>query len=643
VRSVAALRQNARMASTRKLLAALLSAALLTGGVTACSSDDGPQSVVDEFLAGWRSGNLDKVGLVKPAGDKLASSAVVEEIKALSGVFNQTTPTLTSKKVDVIESNATAEVAVSQPLPDGAAWEYTTSFRLTKAKDSWVVLWEPAVVHPKLNSGDRLETRRIAATRGGVLDGKGQELVKLRPVVVIGLVPQEVKDLDKVVSELGAVLAPLGITVTDLPARMAAAKPDHFVEVVTLRLEDYTPIRDRVRALAGTRFREEQRMLAPSRTFATPLLGTVGPVTKEIMDANPNAYVVGQQAGLGGLQRQYDERLRGKAGMKIVASRKAPDGTTQDNVLHTFEAQNGSALKLTLDPGIQAAAEQAMNGTGQRAAVVAIRISDGQIVAVANNRAENLAFNAQVPPGSIFKAVSALGLLDAGKVTADQIVPCPQFFSVEGRQFKNSENFELGPVPFHTDFAKSCNTAFAALAPQLGPTGLAAAGATLGLGQQWDLGTPAFTGKVSQNGNATEQAAASFGQGQTIVSPVSMAGVAAAIARGQWKQPTLLLDPAPAKPAADGPQLKPTSVEPLRAMMREVVTAGTATQLAGTPNGAVHGKTGTAEYDNNPANTHAWFIGWQNDIAFAIFVEQGTSPASTAVPITDRFLRALPR
>ena len=74
-----------------------------------------------------------------------------------------------------------------------------------------------------------------------------------------------------------------------------------------------------------------------------------------------------------------------------------------------------------------------------------------------------------------------------------------------------------------------------------------------------------------------------------------------------------------------------------------MVTVGTATALADVPGDPVHGKTGTAEYDNNPKNTHAWFVGWQGDVAFAVFVEKGGASTDTAVPIAERFLRALPR
>jgi cell division protein FtsI/penicillin-binding protein 2 len=271
-------------------------------------------------------------------------------------------------------------------------------------------------------------------------------------------------------------------------------------------------------------------------------------------------------------------------------------------------------------------------------------VTDGAVLAAANGPdggAENLAFTAQVPPGSTFKMVSALGLLDAGAVTLDAKVDCPKVFTVEGRSFRNADNFALGNVPFRTDFAKSCNTAFARLAPRLGPDGLAKAGAALGLGGAWDLGVQAFSGKVSTGGAAPERAAAAFGQGTTVVSPLAMASATAAVAGGRWQQPKLLLDPAPASAAAPGPQLRATSVQPLKTMMREVVQVGTGKALLDVPGGPVYGKTGTAEYDDNPAHTHAWFVGWQGDVAFAVFVEKGGSSTSSAVPIAERFLRAL--
>jgi cell division protein FtsI/penicillin-binding protein 2 len=111
------------------------------------------------------------------------------------------------------------------------------------------------------------------------------------------------------------------------------------------------------------------------------------------------------------------------------------------------------------------------------------------------------------------------------------------------------------------------------------------------------------------------------------------------VARGSWSQPALFPTlpagaPAPnpdqAPPPANGTALRPASVAALRAMMREVVTAGTATALGDVPGGQVQVKTGTAEYDNNPAHTHAWTIGYRAT-SFAVFVDRRFQ-LNTAVP-----------
>jgi cell division protein FtsI/penicillin-binding protein 2 len=80
----------------------------------------------------------------------------------------------------------------------------------------------------------------------------------------------------------------------------------------------------------------------------------------------------------------------------------------------------------------------------------------------------------------------------------------------------------------------------------------------------------------------------------------------------------------------------------LRDMMRAVVTSGTATPLATLPGPPVFGKTGTAEYGTaTPPRAHAWFMGYRGDLAFAVFVQDGQSSHTSAVPMARAFLAAL--
>ncbi|HEX7746440.1 MAG TPA: penicillin-binding transpeptidase domain-containing protein [Micromonosporaceae bacterium] len=634
----------------RPLLAVLACATLLIGGLAGCSDSDGPARAVDAFLAGWRSGRLDHVAFLNPAGQQMAGTDVAAQIKDLSGQLAATPPKLKrTGEVKAGDELATATVAVDWTLPGGGHWTYPTTVRLKRDGDTWRVIWEPAVVQEKLTAGEQLAVRRLPAQRGAVLSGTGQPVVGRRWVVTIEVQPSQVTQAEALVRDLEAALRAVRPAITpvdlsDLPARLREADPNALVDVITLREEAYLRIKPRIYDLPGTRFRREQRELAPSREFARALLGTVDAVHREDLDKNPGVYAAGDMIGHGGLQGRYESRLRGTVGASVFVVRKTPEGAIEPTGTELFRQapKAGAPLKTTLDIATQRAADAALRGDRRRTALVAVRISDGSILAAANGPdggVENLAFTASVPPGSTFKMVSALGLLNAGAVTLTSPVECPKQFPIEGRSFKNSDDFALGTVPFRVAFAKSCNTAFASLAPKLGADGLADAGRSLGLEGTWDVGADAFTGKVSTGGSGAERAAAAFGQGTTVVSPLAMAGATAAVARGQWQQPKLVLDPAPAEAAPPGPELAASSVGPLRQMMREVVTAGTAVTLKDVPGQPVYGKTGTAEYDNNPANTHAWFVGWQGDVAFAVFVEKGGSSGSSAVPIAERFLR----
>ncbi|MBN1174313.1 MAG: penicillin-binding protein, partial [Micromonosporaceae bacterium] len=583
------------------------------------------------------------LSLLGADGQQLTGEAAGSHLTGLLGDLATMTPKVTvKKKPEEQDQDATAKITVSWQLATEVAWTYDAPVRLHRSGDTWKVVFAPSVVHPSLADGANLALKRTAAERGPILDGEGQAIVTQRPVVLVGLQPNAIPETTSVVTQLTLAINKVepSVTFDDLPAKLAAAKADAFVEVITLRREKYLQIKPELQAIAGTRFRESTMPLAPTSTFAKALLGSTGEVTKEIMDKNPGTYQVGDRVGLSGLQKGYDAVLRGTPAMQITAV--GSDGAASQP-LFTSEAKAGAAVRTTLDSATQNAAESALAAESLRSALVALRISDGALIAVANGPGGgqlNLALTAQVPPGSTFKMVTALGVLGNGSVTADSVVPCPKELVVDGRTFTNSHAMALGDVPLHVDFAKSCNTAFASLAPKLGADGLATTAATLGVGTSWDLGTDTFSGKVSSGGSDAERAAAAFGQGATVVSPVALAGAVAAVARGQWKQPRLVTEPAPAAIAPDGQPLPEPAVTALRSMMREVITAGTADQL--NRYGEVYGKTGTAEYDDADASkTHSWFIGYRGDIAFAVLVENGGLGSEAAVPVAGRFLAGL--
>ena len=351
-------------------------------------------------------------------------------------------------------------------------------------------------------------------------------------------------------------------------------------------------------------------------------------------------YQTGDRVGHGnGLEAAFERQLAGAPSGEVRLAGK--DGQTV-KVLQRFAGKDGQAVKTTLDPRAQKAAEAALDPVTKPAALVAMRPSTGELVAVVNTPVEgyNRALLGRYPPGSTFKVVTAAALLAGGLRPGDP-VDCPKEAKVGGRTFGNFEDEVLGRIPFSSAFANSCNTAFVQqAAKRLTGDELLTAAARFGFGADPSPGVPAVTSRVPPPSDRADLAAEAFGQGRVTASPLQMATVAATVAEGRWHHPTLVSGEDGDSPGEAPEPLAGGVAATLRTLMRQVVTEGTAAP-AGLP-AKVGGKTGTAEFGTgDPLPTHAWFIGFRGDLAFAVVVEDGGVGGKVAAPVAARFLRGL--
>lgn len=346
-------------------------------------------------------------------------------------------------------------------------------------------------------------------------------------------------------------------------------------------------------------------------------------------------YRAGDPVGKAGLQATFQERLAGRPSLEIQVV--GEDGKAV-RTLDTIKGAPGKPLRTSLDLTVQQAAVKAVEGLGKPASLVAIRPSTGEILAVVNNRGGfNRALDGAYPPGSTFKTITAAALLNEGIDPAEPVT-CPKYVTVGGLKIRNSNHEAFGRVSFLESFAHSCNTTFAPLAAErLSARKLREAAEWFGFNQTLKIGVPAAKASMPEATSDAELAAESFGQAKITASPLVMASVAAAVADGTWRPPTLV----PGREQIASPRRLPDGVaERLRTMMAAVVTKGTAKE-AGLPKGTA-GKTGTAEYGTGPElDSHAWFIGFRGDVAFAVVVEGGGGGGKVAAPVAARFLRAL--
>lgn len=585
-----------------------------------------------------------EAGLADGPGD--ADAELLTAVAGLGEVVLAVTP-----GEPVVEGEAATVPLSTEWRVGDAGWTSTGTLQVVGGADGWRPRWDLAALDSRLRGGDTLAVERTLPDRAAILDGAGEPLVAPTDVIVVGVEPRRVADPDALAAELARLV---GVDGPSLAARIEAAAEDAFVEVITLRREDYDPIRDQVRPLPGTVFREDTLLLAPSRTFARGLLGTVGTADEEQVAASEGRLQPGDMTGQSGLQALYDAELRGRPGLDVTVIRPVAPGDDGEEppgegpepeaiALESIPPEPGTPVRTTLDVATQLAADAALADEPRVSGLVAVRPSTGEVLAVANGPSgttATTALGARVPPGSTFKVVSTLALLRQG-LTPDEEVPCPATAEVDGRAFTNAGDFALGTVPFRTDFARSCNTAFVDLSDRLGPDDLAAAAADLGLGVEVDIGIPSQAGSVPPTEGPVDAAASTIGQGRLVANPLRMAGVAATVAAGTWHPPHLVVDPAP-DPGPEPVVLDPGEAEVLRDLMRAVVTEGTGEALAGVPGEPVAAKTGTAEFGSeDPPEAHAWVIGFQGDLAFAVFIEGGESGGGTAAPLAARFLEQL--
>ena len=537
-------------------------------------------------------------------------------------------------------------------------WPTSSTVELRQVGERWLVAWDPSILEPTLRSGDQLISTAVTPVRAPILARDGTPLVDQVEVVEVGIQPSRVEDLAALTQRLEEVL---GIDGADLAARVQDAPPDAFVEVVTLPQAEYDVVRDEIFPLPGTVFETGSRPVALDANLARALLGRSGEVTAEVIEEFPGLFEPGDYAGLSGLQATYNPVLVGQPGFEVAVIRAGPNLATTttatglittSSVIEQGEAQSlfaipaveGQPVQTTLDPALQAAAEAALQRTELTSAMVVVQVSTGDVLAVANGptgATVNFAMTGQYPPGSIFKVVSGYALL-RDTLRASDPVECPARVVISGAPFGNAENEVLGTVSFRDAFAHSCNTAFINATRGFGPNILNEAGADFGLGVPYDLGEAAFSGSVPPTETDVDLAATAFGQGRLLVSPLSAAVMAATAAGGEYRSPVLVRSPAQ-DPQVVTP-LDPRAADELRELMRAVVTEGTGRAVAGVDGPPVGGKTGTAEFDDGTPGdppSHAWFVGFQGDLAFAVFVEAGEFGGSTAAPIAAEFLNSI--
>ncbi len=519
--------------------------------------------------------------------------------------------------------------------------------------------------------------------RGLIYDRNGKLLVYNEAVYDLMVVPRLVKELDT--AEFCRLL---GITVVQYKENLQKAKkysyykPSPFEKQISK--ETYGYLEEKMFRYPG--FYVQKRTL---RKYPTPLgahlLGYIGEVNQNTIDKDPY-YKSGDYIGISGIEKSYEEVLRGTKGIEIrmVDVHNREVGSYKDGLYDTL-AVMGSDLYLTIDAELQEYGEKLMQG--KMGSVVAIEPATGEILAflsspgydpnllVGRVRGKNFtelsndpvkpllnrAMMGQYPPGSTFKMVNDLVGLQEGVITPLTRFTCQGTGSSPIRCTHSHQT----PLDVYAAIQQSCNpfhwqvyrnTLNNAGRKNFRDNYVAWRNHVMSMGFGHKLGTDMLfelSGSIPSadkfdaiygagRWNAMTVRSLSIGQGEILVTPLQLANSAAVMAnRGFYVVPHVVKAIGDNHDMGDKFQKITSSIakehfEVVVEGMRQVTTMGTGRRYQ-VPDVVMCGKTGTAE--NPHGKDHSLFMAFapadKPVIAIAVIVENAGFGATWALPIAS--------
>ncbi|GGV09291.1 cell division protein FtsI [Actinomadura cremea] len=608
--------------------------ALVASLTTGCFAERSAMPAVRDFLIAWSVGNYEAAAGNTVGADERqvadALSKVSAQLDAASLRLSIGADGADPDAAAIVKEGETAQASFSVKIDlgeNGQPWEYKGHMDLKQVGGHWKVVWNPSIINPKLQQGQRLAVTSEVPERALITDTNGSSLLRSVQAYQAGVYPGRLKDPKKTLDALAKATEMDGgrrLDAERLLGRVLSAPPQEFLPLMTLQTNLHNRLIQRLHgSIPGLEFISITAPIAPKA--APELIGTLGPATSDRLQEVGAPYQPGDTIGVSGIQLLMQRRLAGTPTVSVVA--QDPNGQ-RAAPLRTWNGEAPQEVQTTLDPSVQVAADTALNGLQFPASLAAVRPSTGEVLAVSNygTKGENRAFQGHYPPGMTFGIVSAEALFTHGGVSPTTESTCPGQTAVGGKNF-TTQAYRDGELSDH--LALSCKTALAQLNGKIdGKTLLAEAG-RFGIGQDWGLQVPAFTGSVAEPRNAGEMAATMIGEGGVEVSPLAMALVAAAAQNGAWKPPYVLKDVPNPDQRAPVQNLPPQSIANLKDVLENSAENGTA--KAAYVDSDVVGATSFTGYkeEGKPKNV-SWFVGSRGDLAVAIAVEGQVNAAEVA-------------
>lgn len=529
----------------------------------------------------------------------------------------------------------------------------------------------------RLAHTNRLRMIRFAAPRGEIFDRSGVPLAVNDTSFCIMGYPLDLNTSEKLTS-LSKILKRHGLPISSSDLQ-AAIKQQRSAAYRVIKLVPNLTMTQMAELAADYEFPRELfpmsvwRRTYPAGTTAANILGYVGEISEsELKDRIDDGYAGGDLIGKTGIERTYEEILRGSPGQEAL---EVDARGRKVRTLGSSPARKGEDLHLTLDMGSQKLAVELLKDW--KGAIVAMDVHTGEVLALASSPVYdnnplawgvssrewsaimldpsrpmlNRAIAGVYPPASTFKAFMSIAALEEGTITQSTQISCRGGLRMGTHLFKCWKHSGHGSLNVLGGLQHSCDVFFYQVGLRTGIDRLIKWGKILHLGEPTGIDIPGESagsiagaewkmrrfGKAWSSGDTVNY---SIGQGYMLMTPIQIARLYSAIANGGY-----LVTPHLHKSGYKAPEklpLNPAKLAIVQKGLDYVVSRGTGSR-AGRFGVSIAGKTGTAQ--NSHGDDHALFAGYapadNPKYACVAVVENGKHGSSVAAPMVGEMLAHL--
>ncbi|MHA7818265.1 MAG: penicillin-binding protein 2 [Erythrobacter sp.] len=427
------------------------------------------------------------------------------------------------------------------------------------------------------SESNRVNLTLIPPRRGWILDRNGAPLASNRADFRVDVIPERLAKPDAMIEQIGELLELSESRISDIKAEVTAARGFAPVEVASgLDYEQFAALSVRLPDMQGVIPQRGFSRFYPTASSVGHLIGYVGPASSEEYDEAPDPLLLtpGYKIGKDGLEKQFEEKLRGTPGARRV---EVTAGGRIVRDLETREDIQGDPVRLTIDGPLQ---DYAARRIGlESGSVVVMDCQTGDLLCMASMPSfdpnsfsdgigsveyamlredqrvplRNKVLKGLYPPGSTVKPMHCMAFLKAG-IGPDETITCGGGRRIGNRFFNCWSNH--GTVDMAKAIYQSCDSYFYHFAQQIGFDKVAEMARTCGMGEEFPLPvTSQFYGtvptpewkfdKFGREWQPFDTVNASIGQGYYLASPLQLAVTSARLATGRHVMPRLTLDTPP--------------------------------------------------------------------------------------------------